>query len=218
MTRSGIIGAVAAVVIVGGGAAYLATKEDNNGAQNTSQQSSGNSTAGEGTFAPVSTKGLAFEATISTAGGPSEISEAKLEYDGKDKTRYSAIVNGNTTQFIYTTDAYYSCADNECLKFPNTQSGTSGFNPSDYEYDEAKIADRKDKSTYKGKKDCPAGTCDVYEVNVDSAVSTFYIDTKTKRISQVEGTVSGVTSKIVYNYKNINIEVPANAKELPIGQ
>lgn len=209
MTRPVIIGAIVVILLGGGGAAYVLTKDDDKPPQNTSQNDS-NANA----FDAVSTEGLEFTAKITTSGA-SGTTEATLEHDDQNNTRYVSDIGGMQTEVIYTADAYYSCQAGNCTKFALSQSSSSGVNPGDYTYDESKLAGYRDNSTHKGRQDCPAGTCDVYEVSVGGTTSTIYIDTDTKRISQVESTISGATSKIVYEYKDVTINVPTNAQTVP---
>ena len=215
MKRTVIIGVVAVLVVVGG-AAYIATKDDDksSSSKNTSQTAGNQSANDQNNFAPASTEGLPFIATISIEGGGTT-TVAKLEYDGKDKTRYTATQNNQQMQFIYTTDAYYSCTDDKCIKFPMSSSTSSGFNPSDYQYGADKLSGYRSGAAYKGKQSCSSGTCDVWSVSVDGATSTLYVDSGTKRITQVDSTQGAKTSKIVYEYKDVTIDVPANAQTLP---
>ena len=118
-------------------------------------------------------------------------------------------------EIIYTSDAYYSCQGDNCVKFPISQSGDSGFDPSAYTYDESKLSSYANPA-YKGQQSCPSGTCDVWEVSAGGVTSTLYVDSSSKRITQVESTVGGKTSKIVYEYKDVSITVPANAQTIPV--
>lgn len=218
MSRTGIIGAVVAVALIGGGGAYLLANNDDNDKKSsdmTLQSSTDQTSSSDNSFAPVATKGLPFVATI-TNSGTSGNSESKIEHDGKDKTRYTSSAGGQQTEIIYTSDAYYLCSNGaNCIKYPVSQSGSSGFNPADYQYDQEKLGGYKNNASYKGTQDCVAGTCDVWSVSTDGLSSTIFIDTKTKRISQVENSQQGITSKIVYEYKDVTINVPANAQAAP---
>lgn len=211
MTRPVVIGAVVALLVIGGGtAAYVATKDSDD---SSSQSKGGQSTSEQNSFAPTSTDGLEFTATISTQGGATT-GEAILEHDDKGVTRYVATQGGQQIEFVYTSDTYYSCNAGKCIKFPITQSSNSSFNPSDFTYDETKISGYRGGASYKGQKSCPSGTCDVWSVGVTGATSTIYVDSGTKRITQVETAQSGSTAKIVYDYKDVTISIPANAQTL----
>lgn len=210
MTRPVLIAVVAAVIIAGGAGAYTLTKDNKDKAprpasQNTNSQSS---------FAAQPTEGLEFKATITTTSGNTS-TQATIERDDKNNTRYVTGQVGQQMEIIYTSDAYYSCQGGNCTKFPISQSGNSGFDPSAYTYDQSKLSGYRNNSSYKGKQSCPAGTCDVWSVSVGGATSTIYVDTDTKRISQVEGSQGGGTSKIVYEYTDVTINIPANAQAVP---
>lgn len=213
MTRPVLIGVVAAVIIVGGAVAYTLTKEDKDKPSQTNSQNAND----QASFAPESTEGLEFKATITTTSG-STSTQATIERDDKNNTRYVANQGGQQMEIVYTSDAYYSCQGANCVKFPISQSSNSGFDPSAYTYDQSKLAGYRNGSSYKGKQSCPAGTCDVWSVNAGGATSTIYVDTDTKRISQVESGQSGASSKIVYEYTDVTINVPANAQTLPTTQ
>jgi hypothetical protein len=212
MKKPVIIGIIVALLIGGGAAVYVLTREDKKDGAETSSQTNNGQTAGNSDFAPVSTKGMDFSATLTTA-SPQGSTSAKIEQDG-DKTRYVATQDGQEIQIINTPDAYYSCTGDQCFKFALSQSGNSGVDVGSYQYDESEISNFRNTAAYQGKKDCPAGTCDVWSVTVGTGTSTLYIDTKTKRISQVESTQSGTSTKIVYDYKNVTIDIPANAQTL----
>ena len=107
MSRSAIVWIVGILVIAGGVGGYLVTRDDDNSSQSTSQ--SNGQASGDNNFAPISTKGLPFVATITTS-AQNGSSEAKLEYDGKEKTRYSATMDSQTIEIIYTSDTYYFCS------------------------------------------------------------------------------------------------------------
>lgn len=213
MTRPVLIGAAAVALLAGGGAAYMLTKDD---AAKTSQISSQNSNQ-QADFSPQSTEGLEFKATITTTKDGAS-TQSIIERDDKNNTRYVANVGGQQMEIIYTADAYYSCQGGSCVKFPSAQSSNSGFDPNAYTYDRSELEGYRSGSTYKGRQSCPAGTCDVWSVIAGGTTSTIFIDTKTKRISQVEGSQGGSTSKIVYEYTDVTINVPANAQTLPTGQ
>lgn len=210
MTRPVLTGVVIAVIIIGGAAAYTLTKEDKtqpsqNSTQNANDQAS---------FAPQPTEGLEFKATITTSGAGAA-TQATIERDDKNNTRYVATTGGQQMEIIYTSDAYYSCQAGSCVKSPISQSGNSGFDPSAYTYDQNELAGYKNSSSYKGQQNCPAGTCDVWSVNAGGITSTIYVDTDTKRISQVENSINNATSKIVYEYTDVTINIPANARTMP---
>ena len=209
-----IIGA--AVLLLGGGAAYLLTKGDDepsNQNQTNTQTDTGSQSSTSGDFSPVSTQGLDFVATVTTT-TKTGTSTAKFEQDG-DKTRYTISANDVQSQFIYTKDAYYTCNGDQCFKYASSQSSNNGVNTEDYQYSASQLADFKNSATYQGKKDCPAGTCDVWSVTFTGSTSTIYIDTQTKRISQTESTIAGNSTKLTYDYQDVTVNIPTNARTFP---
>ncbi len=206
--------AVVVIAILGGGA-YFATKGDKDTNQNqaNTQTPATNQPSGSSNFSPVSTEGLDFVATVTTT-TKAGTSTAKLEQDGS-KTRYTIETSGQTSQFIYTKDTYYSCSGGQCFKYPISQSSSSGVDVKSYQYDKTQLDNLKKTAAYQGKKDCPAGTCDVWSVTIAGATSTLYLDSNTQRISQVETAIGANKTKIAYEYKNVSVTVPANAKTFP---
>lgn len=218
MTKRMMAGAVIVLLLIGGGTAYFATKNKaDKSSQKSSQPENNQSGGSQNSFSPASTEGLEFKATISSSGGGTD-SSATFEHDDKGSTRYVANTGGQQIEFIYTSDAYYSCqGGGNCVKYPLSQA--SGFNPGDYTYDQGKLTGYRNGAAYKGQKSCPSGTCDVWSVSAGGkAASTLYIDSGTKRITQVETAAASVTSKIVYEYTDVTIDIPTNAQTLPTGQ
>src|SRR5690606_5473649 len=122
--------------------------------------------------------------------------------------------DGTRFETIFTSDAFYSCEGDNCIKFPVTQSQSAPFQPGEYVYEEGDIDDLSDMANYKGRGDCPAGTCDIWEVTEDGTTSELLLDSN-QRISQVRGTYDGSTVTITYEYKNVTIDIPANAQTIP---
>lgn len=204
---------IALVLLIGGGAAFALTrnKDDSNGS--TTQKNGAKTGSG---FDAVSTSGASFVATITTTVEGKEV-VATMEYDkNSGNVRYTSNTDGQNFVIVYTSDAYYMCqtADN-CIKYPVGQGQSSGFDPKAYEYSDEELAGWKNTALDKGKKACASGTCYVWEVNTGGYASSVYIDTKTKRVIQVESATAAGASKIVYEYKDVSITPPANAQTLP---
>lgn len=205
------------VLLVGGVAAWQLTKKDSNTKTNanTSSNTSQN-TSGTNDFSPLATSGSSFAATITTTAGGNS-SSAKMEFDKKTgAVRYTSSAAGQNLVMIYTKDAYYICqTPDTCIKYTLGGTNTPSFDPSSYEYTDDKLAGYRSGANYQGKQDCAAGTCDVWKVSTGSYESSIFVDTKTKRISQVEATTAAGSSKIVYEYQDVSVIVPTNATEAP---
>ncbi len=216
MSRRMIVGIIVAVVLIGGGVAYVATKDNEDSDKNNTNtsQTGSNSGSSTNTFNPASTEGLEFKATLTTT-STSGTTEATIEHDDKGNTQYTATTNGQQVKIIYTSDAYYMCTGDSCIKYPSSQSSNSGFNPSDYTYDQSKLSGYKNGAAYKGQKSCASGTCDVWSVSAGGFTSTIYVDSATKRITQVDSSIGGNSTKIVYDYSDVTITVPANTQTIP---
>lgn len=215
MKRSMIIGLVVLLIIGGGTGVYLATRNKDKKTETSNNSSQTSRNADTNSFSPLSTAGVAFEATISSQGSDNSTTTATIKSDGKGNTQYSSGASGQTTEVTITTDAYYSCTAGQCIKYPTGQTGGSGFDPSAYTYTDTQLTGYRSGATHKGKQSCASGTCDTWSVTANGSTSTLYIDSGTKRITQVETVVDGKTSKIVYDYKSVSITVPTNATTLP---
>lgn len=218
-----IIGLVVAGLVVVGGAAYFVVNKnsdkDTPAASQTADNSSDDSSTNSGdgpSFAPATTDGLSFEAT-STVEASGKTIVSTIAYDGKQNYQYSADQGGQSVSTIVTKKAVYVQVDDQWYKYAANYS--SGFNPADYKYDASTLDAWKASSDYKGQGDCPAGTCDIWEVSTGAegqqATSTVYLDTSTNRISKLVSETGSGNFTIEYNYKPVTITVPKNAKTFP---
>jgi hypothetical protein len=201
-----------AVLVVGGGVGFALTRGDKDSKPNTSSSSKPASA-----FDVVSTKGVSFVATIEVSSGNTTIS-SKMESDAKTGAiRYVSSAGGQSVNFIYTSDAYYMCQSSDtCYKYPLGQGNGASFDPKTYEYSDAKIAEYRAGSSYDGKKACSTGTCDVWKIKSGENESVVYVDTKTKRVVQMEGTSAAGLMKITYDYRDdISVTIPTNVQTLP---
>ncbi len=215
-----VVGIIVAVVVVGG-AGYFFTQRGSDpsesNASNAEQNSNEQSTVDVSTFDAVPTSGTSFSATITSKSADGKTTQAVMEYDkSTGNTSYSSQDDGKTFKMVYTKDAYYMCQDGDtCIKYPLNGVGDNSFDPSTYEYTDAEIEGFRNTAVDAGEQDCPSGKCYVWKVTENGYESSVFIDTKTKRIVQVEGTSEGTTSKIVYEYKDVSVVPPANAQEIP---
>lgn len=219
MSSKRIIIIVAAVLALGF-AVFLVLGNDD---ENTSDQAITNETPQTGTedqqsadsnFAPVGMMDMAFEATVDGTNTDGNAYQMLLQYDGEGRTRMSGEQNGTRFETVFTSDAFYSCEGENCVKFPISQSDNSPFTPGEYVYEDDDFTDFKNSATYKGTGDCPAGTCDIWEVTEDGYTSQLFLDSN-QRISKVEGSSAEGTVTITYEYKSVNIEIPQNAQTIP---
>lgn len=197
---------------------FLLIKNNDSGSNGSqaSQPAGSSHKASSSVFAPVSTTKLAFSATLSTTNN-GKTTTVTLKSDGKGNSFYSIGKGANRVEITYTKDAYYQCSGtNPCLKYPISQSANSGFDPNNYQYDSNAIRGLQSTAIYKNQQSCPAGTCYVWSTTQGSTLVKVFIDTKTSRISQIEGTTGKQSTKSVYDYKApVTITPPANAKSPP---
>lgn len=204
---------IGGVVVVGGATALII----NGGSEDDTNTGSSNSTSQTAAqFSPAKTTNLSFVATTtSTVDG--KTTNSVMESDAKTGAiRYKAGAADSGFTFIYTKDAYYMCPESgACFKYALGQGQGAAFDPKTYQYDDAKIADYKTNTKSLGRESCPAGTCEVWQVSGSGYGAKIYIDNDTKRVSQVISDASGVSSKIVYEYRDVSVEIPTNIQELP---
>ncbi|MBP9827036.1 hypothetical protein KBC99_00985 [Candidatus Saccharibacteria bacterium] len=207
-----IVGIVVTLGIVGA----VVLRKQSSSVKTSDQSASLENGQGDMSFAALSTQDSNFTATITTDADGKK-STAKMEYDKtNDALRYSMDSNGNTMTMIYTKDAYYMCSSStQCIKYSleNSQN-TGGFDRKSYEYTAEELANLKKQANYIGRKACESGTCDAWKISVDGSNTTMYIDTNTKRISQIENITASGSSKIVYSYTSSTVTPPPNAKSL----
>lgn len=207
---------IVVVVLAVAGVGYYVWQNQNNDSSsstNTTEQITLTATNGGPDFNPASTEDLAFEATISGTqeGQPYN---ATLKFDGDGNSEIITSSDGQEYKLITTPDAFYSCSNGTCYKMSNS-AGSQTFDTSDYEYTEEDITAFRSTSTYVGERTCASGTCNVWQLSDETGNTTLlYVDTGTNRITQIDLTSNGETVTISYDYKNVTIEIPANATEL----
>jgi hypothetical protein len=216
-----IIGLVILLLIAAGAAAYFLTKDDDTQDSSTTSNTTQNTPpAATSTFAPEATANEPFVATVNTTITDKQV-KGVMTSDGEGNASYVYTTDGNKMTLTYTKDAYYICNDSAgCFKYNVSGENNSGFDPADYQYDTSKLADLKNRASYKGQQDCPAGggTCDVWSVSVGSITSTMYVNTATKHIIKVTSANGTTTSDITYEYKKATVAIPQNAVTLPGSQ
>jgi hypothetical protein len=203
------------LLIVGVAAWQLTKKSPNNAVTTTPPSSAPTSSSNANVFNPLATSGSSYQATITTTAAGTT-SNATMAFDkNTGNVQYTGSAGGQNISIVYTKDAYYLCQTaTTCIKYATGQ-GAASFNPASYEYTDAQLAGYRAGASYHGKQSCPAGTCDVWQVTNAGYTSSLFVDTKTKRISQVQATTAASTSKIVYSYQNVSVTVPANATTAP---
>lgn len=202
-------------LVIVGGSIFLLTKDKNNSKTSNVSVKPSNSNNSSNIFEGISTEGLSFKATMTTEKNGKKI-VAIMEADAKTGAyKYSSDVNKASFNMIYTKDAYYTCqsADN-CIKYPLSQGNSAGFDPEVYQYDNKELAKFKDTAKSLGTESCPAGTCTVWEVTSGNTKSKVYIDTKTKRVSQATGNYDNTSTQIVYDYQEVNVQIPTKFQEI----
>ncbi len=213
------IGVIVAIVVIGAVLWVLTSRKDKNTSQNTQSAQSQQQTPSASTdnFNPQPLDNMDFTATLTTTTPNGGSVNASVEYD-KDTNawHYSGQSNGSTIEAIYAPDAYYLKMNESWMKLPLTQASQS-FNPSQYKYDQASLKDFQNKVQNKGTGECPAGTCQIWEITdyQSNDKITFFVDKKTNRISQIVTEAAGGKNTITYSYKDASVQIPENATVAP---
>ncbi|MCA9323832.1 hypothetical protein KC992_01890 [Candidatus Saccharibacteria bacterium] len=222
MSRNVLIAIIAVLVIAGGGAAFVLTRSNdedstsgtNNASNSQSNDQSSNASNNEGrTFNPKATASQAFVATISGTSEGSETLSGTIESDGQGNSHFIGTQAGQTAEYYTLSDGtYIFCQNGACYK---ASAENSADEADDYSFKEEDILKFRDTASYVGTDDCPAGTCDVWQVNDNGTDTRIYIDTKTQYVSQVVGTQDGDTFKVVYEFKdNVTVTPPTDIKDI----
>lgn len=216
LTPKLITGILVSLLVIGAGALAFNYFNANDAEQSASDTSNQAETTDEGaSFNPQGMEGVSFVATINGTTEDGEIN-ATMEHDGQGSTRLEMTQAGRDFELTLTPDAVYSCESETCIRFDTDQaSGAAFLDPSEYTYDDEEFDDFRDDANYLGQESCPAGTCDVWEIEDDETIARMYLDTSTSRISQVtsDGPDSEIT--VVYDYRDVTITPPENVQELP---
>jgi len=222
VNRNLIIGFVVSGLVVVGGVGYFLTQKDSGSSTNSlsvSKPEATNQEADSTAFNPQNTLQSDFVATVETTGDDTAGAFAiEIEFDADAKVwRYITTSEDGGMEMIVTEDATYTKTDDQWIKLPTSGDSTTGFDRDTYELSDDEIADFQKSAGYKGEASCPAGTCDLWELEgyEGNDKLAFYVDKKTNTVNQLVTTTGATTNTITYTYKDVTIEIPANAQELP---
>lgn len=209
---------VAGVVVVAAAAfgAYTLLNKDNNNNETQNQSTSETAPADSDnpTFNPTALTDQSFIANMTTTTGDKTL-KAVIKSDGQGNLEYAGTINGAKSQLFFTKDAYYACTNGLCIKFPASQAGNASVDPSKYQYDQSQIDAWRAASTYQGQQACGDATCDVWKTTSDSGAVTIFVDSANKRIVKLVTSVDGGEMTIEYEYTDVTITPPKNARTLP---
>lgn len=217
MKKAIIIIVAVLVVAAGGFAIYKVTQKDDKPASSTSDTQTQQSQSEGPVFNPAAVDDLEFTATVTTTSN-GKTAKGTLKFDGQGNSEYNTTVHGQKSYIFMTKDAYYTCSGStsNCIKLPISQAENAGVDPQEYEYNQEDINAWKSNATYKGQEACGNSTCDIWETTVEGqGTTTIYIDTNTHYIMKVTSVIDGTTSTIEYDYVDVTITLPKNAKTAP---
>jgi YD repeat-containing protein len=218
--KKALIAVVIVLLVAGGaGAAYYFMKKDKNSSQQTAQNTQTSTPTTETTppsFDALSVDDMPRIATVETE-KDGKTSTLTLSYDGHGNAKTETMQGGKAVTFYYTKNAYYMCSGSKCYKYKIVNGSTGDINPDDYQYGKQTIENFRNSAVYKGQQDCPTGICDAWEMSSAAGTTTLLVNPETKRVIKVVNVSAGATTTIVFNYKDVSIEIPENAQELPAG-
>ncbi len=207
---------VAAIVLIGGAVAFWQFQNDEPElAQEATENGITQEEAAQLRLVAENMAGASYSATI-TGETPEGSLESVLEFDGEGNYSFSAEQEGQSIQFIVTGDAAYTCEGEQCFEFPRGEGDEMfSFDIDEFTYEEEDLTEFAERASFVGEEECPAGTCDVWEIVDETETTRLYIDTSNNLVSQATG--SGVEGEftIVYDYRDVTITPPENVQPLP---
>lgn len=218
MNKKLLIGLVVVVVGAGGAAFFAMNQNDDNTSTTQTSQSNEDATEttkendSQPTFNPQITGNKSFVATIEGTSEGEQAIEGTIESDGQGNLRFVGTTVGESAEYYILADGrYIICQEGACF---STSSETSGFSVDDYNVTDDDVAEFRETASYIGREDCPAGSCDVWQVTDEGVETKIYISTKDSLVSQVTGTDEGDTFKVVYEYKEVTITPPSDVQDI----
>ncbi len=215
LSKQQVVGLVVALLLIVGG--VLAFTRLQNGDENGDQQAA-EQTDNDYEELARATEAMSDASFIATITGDSTEGpiNVTMEQDGQGSSRFVTEQNGTTLQFIITPDAAYSCENDDCMQFASEDVEGSFFEPDDFVYSEDDMDVLQANATFAGQEECPAGTCNVWEVTEGADTSRIYISTSDNTISQVSVTGPEGSFNITYDYQDVTITPPENAEVMPV--
>lgn len=214
MHKKVIIGGVIAVIAIVAVSIFALTGGDDSKSQQTKTKGSSADPASTSAneFEAIATKDQSFQAVM-TGTRDTTTYTANLEYDGKGNSRYSGTSGGTTFEAFMLGSRYVICSNGTCFEMSQANSPVP-VSEDQYSYSDDNLANFRRNATYKGKQDCPAGTCNAWDVKTTDFTGTIFVDDE-DRISKVSSKSDKSAFDITYTYQPVTITPPANIQTLP---
>ncbi len=134
----------------------------------------------------------------------------EMEQDASGATRLTMSNDEGKVITTYTINGEtIVCADGSCLSVGPTPAALP---EGQYSFDPAAAERFRQNSTYKGAQDCPAGTCETWQVDMGNGDSgVFFMDSK-GQLSKMTSKSSSGTYELVFQYKDVDIARPENTQ------
>ena len=155
--------------------------------------------------------------------------EGDLEYKIKDQNTWemNGTFEGDNIRMIRSGEEVYiyDSSSDSWQAFPITAQNFDAQDPGSYNFTQDEYQEFINKADNIGERDCPAGTCDVYEVKdqvvndlENVKVAQVYIDKSSGAPSKFyyeETTGNTVDAEFQYGV-DVNVEVPTNVNRIEI--
>ena len=136
----------------------------------------------------------------------------EMEHDASGATRLTMSNDSGKVMTTYTINGEtIVCSDGSCFSVGPTPAALP---EGQYSFDPAAAERFRQNSTYKGVQDCPAGTCETWQVDMGNGDSgVFFMDSK-GQLSKMTSKTSSGTYELVFQYKDVDIARPDNTQSL----
>lgn len=217
MGRNILIGILVALLISGGAVgAYFIFKSDSEELAETSETSedtrdSNNDSATS--FSPLPTTGTSFVATMNGNTSDGASYTATIRHAENGNTHYEGTFGEDTFNMYFFDNRNIICSEGTCIATPTLDA--IPVSTDQYEYDEDDFDRFQDIAEHAGQESCNSGTCDVWRIT-DGEASGKILVASGGRVDSAEWQSPDGNFTIVYEYTDVQIELPADIIETPI--
>lgn len=203
-----IIVAIVAVIAVGGGIfVFIGSNRDDDTTKSSTASTTDDSK--KPIFAPRGTAGVSYVAKLSGTANDTALA-ATIEYDSKGNSHYVGTAPESVEMYKIGSE-YIICTNSGCIATTTTISPTGNEQST---YSEEDVTSWKNSAVYKGKQDCPASSCDAWQVTQDNYTGTVFVASD-GRVSRTVWKSHSTNMTIDLEYKDITITRPENVQTIP---
>lgn len=217
-----VILAVLVVVLLGAIGFFMLTMNDsdvdnarlnNEASTESSEDASFASSDEQKTFEAIATTGESFVVQLEAEDTENDVPySGTVSYDGQGNYLLDGQFKNDRLRFYQINDTFISCQNETCYSLT---TGENGVDASTYTYSQETIQEYSNYAKYVGRSDCPAGTCDTWNVAKEGEIdATIYVADDGK-ISKAEGTSNSTSFVALFTYQPVTIQEPENVIESP---